>query len=125
MRNYVKLLNLRIYFLKADGSIDPTSFHVVFGSDEDNLLANAIADMAATISPHGMRMAGFAQTIYFLLDKENVCTLINFNSGGIWSQTHLNNVFPTFVTWSTPLLYDMTAVAPEEPSPRDTWSHGH
>jgi hypothetical protein len=121
MRNYFKLRNLRIYpyhDFPPPRHIDTTDFYVVFGGTDEDLYAR----QQAAIAQDGRdALVGDPQVIWFELDLQFFSNIIAQAAGQIWTQTHLNDVFPTDP--NTPLLYDQTRIEVEG-SPRKTWSHG-
>jgi hypothetical protein len=122
MRNYFKMQALRIYPLQAfppPPHIDPNTFYVVFGGTDDDLFARQVA---LTQLVGGDFSYGLPTIIWFELDQQFFSNLLAQASGQIWTQTHLNDIFPSDP--NTPLLYDQTRVEIEG-SPRSTWSHGH
>lgn len=116
MRNYFKILCLRLY----PAPFDPLTFYVVFGSDDESLLyyKNRLETLIST----PLATPAEASVIWFELNEKNFTMLLNIASGQIWGQTRLNDVFPPDPALE--LLYDMTRVEVEG-SPRKTWSHGH
>lgn len=116
MRNYFKILCLRLY----PAPFDPFTFYVVFGADDDSLSFYK-RRLEAFIGQQLSTPAG-SQIIWFELNEENFVRLLNIASGQIWGQTRLNDVFP--IDPSLESLYDMTRVKAEG-SPRKEWSGGH
>jgi len=115
MRNYFKMRSLKLWPLP----FDQFNFYVVVGGDDDQL---RFYQQRLMNSVGGEFLVSEPAVIWFELDQENFGKLLNQAWGTIWTQTHLNNVFPPIDDNET--LYDMTRVITEG-SPRKTWSHGH
>lgn len=121
MRNYFRMHNLRIYPIfdfPPPPHTDPNQFYVVFGGSDEQLLFFQ-NQLEALIG--GEFVVSEPQVIWFELDQEFFGNLLACAAGNIWTQTHLNDVFPIDPT--LPILYDQTRVEVEG-SPRKTWSHG-
>lgn len=122
MRNYFRMKNLRIYPLVGPPPLhtDPLVFYVCFGGTDEDLLQRQVELIELIGFPDGYFVAE-PQVIWFELDQQFFSNILAQAAGQIWTQTHLNTLFPSDP--NTPLLYDQTRVE-SEGSPRKTWSHG-